>query len=384
MEKIIISSIGRSILNSISSGIIILNNSGKIIFANRSAYKEYHIPSSKEVISRHYKEVLSEEISQEIEKAIEEVKIGSLYRIDQIKFYDNGMEVFFGATVYPLFNEWSELIGFIVNGKDITKIILESEEKKKLKELNEKLNLIIENFKKQNEELNSAVNRSENIIKTVFSTLSSPITKLLSLIDDLDNIKSLDELEDIKKGFKDFVTTFMYLKEEFAQYTSFSVGSNKKTEYINIANILDIVIKDLESEIKNKGIELKINLQYSDKKCLLTSKEDTILVFKNILSNAIHYSKENGIVEIEDRFWEGYYFIVIKDYGIGIRQEELKNIFTPFYRGEESIKMAKGIGLGLTIAKMIIEEMGGAIEVESEYGKGTTVTFYFKAYDCNK
>ena len=68
--------------------------------------------------------------------------------------------------------------------------------------------------------------------------------------------------------------------------------------------------------------------------------------------------------------------IIIQDEGAGIHPEDLHHIFKRFYRSRFS-KDTQGVGLGLPLAKAIIEEHGGAIEVDSELGKGTTFTLSF-------
>ena len=100
---------------------------------------------------------------------------------------------------------------------------------------------------------------------------------------------------------------------------------------------------------------------------------------RNILDNAIKYSRDSSQpVEITIASKKDQTAIQIKDHGIGIPEEELPYILEPFYRVDKSrSKQTGGYGLGLSICKTIMEAHGGKIELESELGKGTTVTLIF-------
>jgi signal transduction histidine kinase len=100
-------------------------------------------------------------------------------------------------------------------------------------------------------------------------------------------------------------------------------------------------------------------------------------VLCNLLGNAIKFTNQGGSVEVGACFGEGAEVKVhVKDTGVGIPKEEIGSLFQK-YRQAKSGKAygKKGTGLGLVIAKMIIEGHGGAISVESEEGRGTTFVF---------
>ena len=101
------------------------------------------------------------------------------------------------------------------------------------------------------------------------------------------------------------------------------------------------------------------------------------LVFDNLLSNALKYTPIGGEVSITARPEDGLVRFAVEDTGIGIAPEYLPRIFEKFFRvpGQDHI----GSGLGLTIAKEIVEAHGGTIEVASQLGKGTKFTFTVKA-----
>lgn len=97
-------------------------------------------------------------------------------------------------------------------------------------------------------------------------------------------------------------------------------------------------------------------------------------VLVNLISNAIKYSPENSAIDFKIDRQKQKIIFQIKDRGIGIPQSDLSRLFEPFFRGSNAGE-AKGRGLGLAIVKNLVEIQGGAIEVESEIGVGTTFTF---------
>jgi signal transduction histidine kinase len=107
--------------------------------------------------------------------------------------------------------------------------------------------------------------------------------------------------------------------------------------------------------------------------CLLGDKDRLGQVFINLLSNAIKYSPFTDTVEVEIRSSAEAIAISVRDYGIGIPQEQREHIFERFYRAvDPSTKAFSGLGIGLYLVAEIIKHHGGVIRVESAMGKGST------------
>jgi len=98
-------------------------------------------------------------------------------------------------------------------------------------------------------------------------------------------------------------------------------------------------------------------------------------VFDNLLSNAIKYSPQGGTIRIEGRIVDGWLEVSIADEGIGMTSEQTAKAFEKFYRADMSNTAIRGLGLGLTITKGIIEAHGGSLRIESETGIGTRAIF---------
>jgi heavy metal sensor kinase len=109
---------------------------------------------------------------------------------------------------------------------------------------------------------------------------------------------------------------------------------------------------------------------------LRADPEDLQLVWSNLLENAVRYSPEGGQVEMQVATANGGPArVVVEDHGLGIPADELPHIFDRFYRGDPSRNRATGgFGLGLAIAKALVEAYGGSIRAESTPGAGTRMT----------
>lgn len=129
-----------------------------------------------------------------------------------------------------------------------------------------------------------------------------------------------------------------------------------------------------------EAVQLNIGDRDGRIECHLEANQSTIQadvvhmtnVLYNLLDNAIKYSKEGPQIEVETRNENGALIITVADQGIGIAKEDQKHIFDKFYRVPTgNIHDVKGFGLGLYYVKLMVEEHGGRIRVESTPGKGS-------------
>ena len=114
---------------------------------------------------------------------------------------------------------------------------------------------------------------------------------------------------------------------------------------------------------------------FSDLPPIMGDSFRLVQVGRNLVSNAIKYSPQGGKIIIKGKKIPGYVEITVKDHGIGMTPEQQSYLFEPFYRVDTSNTAVEGAGLGLAISKLVIEQHGGRIWIESEWGKGTTVYF---------
>jgi signal transduction histidine kinase len=138
-------------------------------------------------------------------------------------------------------------------------------------------------------------------------------------------------------------------------------------------------LKGLINEITRETAMIDSNHQISntinDVGIISADRESLKQAIRIFVDNSVKYTPENGKIQINSYFHKKKIYIEIADNGIGISKEDLENIFNRFYRVDKSrTKESGGHGLGLSIAKWIISQHKGEIEVKSELNKGTTVT----------
>ena len=147
--------------------------------------------------------------------------------------------------------------------------------------------------------------------------------------------------------------------------------------YFNVNEYISPIVQELKPIADEKNIEIAF-YPARDGLQLFGDKNRLKQVFINLITNAIKYT-EKGKVEIlieeEDRFGK----IIVKDTGIGIREEDISRIFERFYRVDKARSRAVGgTGLGLAIVKHIVEAHGSKIEVKSTLGEGSEFSFRLK------
>ncbi len=147
---------------------------------------------------------------------------------------------------------------------------------------------------------------------------------------------------------------------------------------------LEGAIQDCIRLVSPRATEGHVHLDFSHDASLpaiLADARSLKQILLNVLSNAVKFTPENGSVRITTTTSEtGSLKIIIRDTGIGIPAEVLPSLFAPFRQGDSSIsRRFGGTGLGLAISRKLIELHGGSIEIESETGRGTTVSLNFPA-----
>ncbi len=146
---------------------------------------------------------------------------------------------------------------------------------------------------------------------------------------------------------------------------------------LNVLALIQTVAKRLSPQFESKRISLDLKPD-SDLPHILADEDRTVQVLTNLIGNALQYTPEGGVVTVFVRRVKTEVLVSIHDTGIGIPAEHLNHIFDRFYRVDKSRsrRAGGGSGIGLTIARALVEAQGGRIWVESDgFGKGSTFTF---------
>ena len=148
-------------------------------------------------------------------------------------------------------------------------------------------------------------------------------------------------------------------------------------EGISLNESVNNAIRDFELIAKEKAIKF----QFEEEEDHLIKADPKFLpsVVGNIIDNAIKYSKDESVVEIRITKSNEQVHLVVKDHGIGMTKDQIKQSYDSFYRAESgNIHNTKGFGIGLSFVKQVMTLFDGEVSLDSTLGKGTTVTLKFQ------
>ena len=212
-------------------------------------------------------------------------------------------------------------------------------------------------------------------ISDISHQLKTPMTSLMLLTDlmynDLDKEKKIEFLDRTNAQLSRMdwlIKSMLKLSKLEAKVIDF------KTDKVNINELIRRSISPLSVPMELKNISLNIN---GDKEAYYIGDiEWSSEALGNIIKNCIEHTKEGGNLNISYEENPIYSEIVIKDNGEGIDKDDIPNIFKRFYKGKNS--KSDSVGIGLAMAKSIIESQNGDIYVKSEKNKGTEfhITFH--------
>ena len=150
-------------------------------------------------------------------------------------------------------------------------------------------------------------------------------------------------------------------------------GGTEEWTDIDLAAVLVEVVSTNQYAAKRQGLGL--SLTGSSELLVRGDRSQLVSVFSNLVDNAIKYSEIGGVVNVNSTVKDDEIVLSVTDYGIGIAERDQKRIFERFYRVDKARSRATGgTGLGLSIVRHIVLEHGGAIDVRSEEGVGSTFT----------
>ena len=234
-----------------------------------------------------------------------------------------------------------------------------------------KLNEQTINLAKEKSSLKISLSDISHQIKTPLTSMTLMIENLLK-DNDIDKEKEKKMLINIHKK----VIHINFLIQSLLKLSRFDADTIKFVDNdVLINNILEEVKDNLSilCDLKNVNIIIKGN----KKEKIFCDYNWQVEALTNIVKNCVEHSHEDSIIEISYSSNDLFTKIIIKDFGKGIDKEDLKHIFERFYKGKNSSE--NSIGIGLALAKKIIEKDKGYIIVDSVSGKGSTFTIkYFK------
>ncbi|MBF4508250.1 response regulator [Flavobacterium sp. JLP] len=232
-----------------------------------------------------------------------------------------------------------------------------------------KKQLEIANFKTKN-----LLKSREQLISTVSHDLKTPLSTIVGYSELLGNSDVNTKQSYFIKNIKNSSEYITQLVQDLLDFSKIEAGkiSIEKVPFV-LPEIIDEVAKSIQTVYKQKNIDLIINVDEKLNVKIVGDPFRLKQILSNLIGNAYKFTEE-GFIRISAYLAENKNFltITIEDTGIGIEKENQKLVFEEFAQANENIeKKYGGTGLGLSICKKIISALGGSLELESAFGKGS-------------
>lgn len=220
----------------------------------------------------------------------------------------------------------------------------------------------------------------KELISNISHDLKTPLTAIKGYAEGLtDGVADTpDKQEKYLRTILAKANDISALVDELAFYAKIDCNTMPYSfSHINLNNYFSDCVEELKLELEVKNIEVTFENEVEPWVHVVIDAEQLKRVINNIVGNSVKYlDKKQGRIEIRILDQGEFVHISITDNGAGIASQDIPFIFDRFYRADASRNSKKGgSGLGLAISKKVIEDHSGQIWVQSELGKGTTITF---------
>lgn len=318
------------ITNNMNEGLVLLNGQQNVLFINESAAKIFGF-SAKEVIGRN---ILTVDRAQEVQDLLQKVSQAGK-----------------GEGLYEKDGHFYQLSGSSVNGSGSVILIYDVTEKMTAEKLRREF----------------SANVSHELKTPLQSILGYAEIMKNGLVKDEDKQRFLERIHAEAGNMIELIQNIMELSR---------LDENKtldEFEDVDLLKLAQSVTLRLKHKAQTKGVTLNVN---GSSACVCGVQSILSEVLYNLVDNSIKYNKDNGKVDVKVQDGSEEVTVSVSDTGIGIGAADRERVFERFYRADKShSKEIGGTGLGLSIVKHGVLFHKGRVELESEPGVGTTITF---------
>lgn len=318
------------ITNNMNEGLVLLNGQQNVLFINESAAKIFGF-STKEVIGRN---ILTVDRAQEVQDLLQKVSQAGK-----------------GEGLYEKDGHFYQLSGSSVNGSGSVILIYDVTEKMTAEKLRREF----------------SANVSHELKTPLQSILGYAEIMKNGLVKDEDKQRFLERIHAEAGNMIELIQNIMELSR---------LDENKtldEFEDVDLLKLAQSVTLRLKHKAQTKGVTLNVS---GSSACVCGVQSILSEVLYNLVDNSIKYNKDNGKVDVKVQDASDEVTVSVSDTGIGIGAADRERVFERFYRADKShSKEIGGTGLGLSIVKHGVLFHKGRVELESEPGVGTTITF---------
>jgi len=220
----------------------------------------------------------------------------------------------------------------------------------------------------------------EDFVANVTHEIRTPLTAIIGYLETIKNgaIGNIDETKKFVDIILNQAERLNRLVEDLLTLSHIELKELKfNFENVSINAAITNVISLVEAKAKEKKITIHNNVR-ENFPMIRADKDKLTQIFVNILDNAVKFTPESGRITIAAKEADAYTAVSISDTGIGVPRDEIQRLGERFYRVDRSrSRDLGGTGLGLSIVKHLMIAHGGRMEIESELGRGTTVSLLF-------
>ena len=248
--------------------------------------------------------------------------------------------------------------------------------------------IILRNFNRKLTIAAKAANQANEAKSYFLSTMSHDIRTPMNAIIGMNEMILRDSRDNSILMYAENIraagNTLLGIINDILDFSKIEAG---KMEVINVdynfVSLLNDIVNMVQRRADEKGLNFQLDVDNNIPICLHGDEIRIKQIIINILSNAVKYTKEGSVVfSINSTKCDDDYVMLhvnVKDTGVGIKKEDLDRLFVAFERIEEKKnRNIEGTGLGMAIAQSFLNMMDSKIQVESEYGKGSTFSFDLK------
>jgi signal transduction histidine kinase len=203
----------------------------------------------------------------------------------------------------------------------------------------------------------------------------TPLSTVLSSASLLSKYTTTDEQDKRNRHIEKIKGSVKHLNDLLEDFLSLGKLDEGKIGAIfgelNLKDVVHDTIEELKGLIKPGQ---NVQYEHHGQEIIESDKKLIKNILINLISNAIKFSDNNKNVYVASQVNQNQAVISVKDEGIGISDEDQEHLFSSFFRGKNAINI-QGTGLGLHIVKRYLDLLGGDVDLQSELGKGTIITF---------
>ena len=356
----------RKVIESLPDSIVLLDMKNRILDVNETGQKLLD-PSGERVVGRQLSELdipIAEKVLSFNEMEVDEEFL--LRERDGTRCYSIQIRPFHISDSYPLAR--------ILILRDISRRYAAEEG---IRQRNLELQQLITEAQTARETAEEANKAKSDLLAKVSHELRTPLSAILGHAEMLQEGVYGEVNDKQNHSLNRIIENSEYLNDQVKDLLDISRVGTETLEVelhpFNLAHALEHVIDRVKSDAEKKGLEISLLIAPTVPQQITSNALRLQQILINLSNNAIKFT-ERGCVHLSaEMINEEQLCLKVSDTGLGIPQNELGNIFQPFYQlGQSMVRGQGGVGLGLAIAKELVAILNGKLEVESQVGKGST------------